>query len=96
MNICDKCGRYDDVHIGKSSAGWKFTFQFNGGKFYKTMPQMKEWLSNKVIVNEYNEEISHEYFWKIVKEKQKEGKDNIEVGGEKLIDGYVFYDREFS
>ena len=25
-NFCPYCGRYDEVHIGKASAGWKFVF----------------------------------------------------------------------
>lgn len=25
-NICSCCDRYDQLHIGKSSAGWQFTF----------------------------------------------------------------------
>ena len=24
-NICEHCGRYEEAHIGKSSAGWQFT-----------------------------------------------------------------------
>ena len=35
INNCDKCGRYDKIHLGKSSAGWQFYFQYNGGKYYK-------------------------------------------------------------
>ncbi len=26
-NECKCCNRYDEVHLGKSSCGWKFTFQ---------------------------------------------------------------------
>ena len=26
-NICDKCGRYDELHVGKSSMGHKYSFQ---------------------------------------------------------------------
>jgi len=26
-NICKHCGRFDSVHIGKASVGWKFMFQ---------------------------------------------------------------------
>lgn len=26
FNICDCCDRYDELHIGKSSVGWQFTF----------------------------------------------------------------------
>lgn len=27
-NICKHCGRYNEFHIGKSSMGWTFTFQY--------------------------------------------------------------------
>ena len=26
-NRCDHCGRYDERHIGKQSAGWQFSFR---------------------------------------------------------------------
>lgn len=26
-NACGGCGRYDDIHIGKQSAGWSFLFR---------------------------------------------------------------------
>ncbi len=26
-NECKCCNRYDEIHLGKSSGGWKFTFQ---------------------------------------------------------------------
>jgi len=25
-NLCNCCNRYDEIHIGKSSAGWQFSF----------------------------------------------------------------------
>jgi len=27
VNICKHCNRYDEIHIGKSSCGWTFSFQ---------------------------------------------------------------------
>lgn len=101
VNICDKCGRYDDIHLGKSSMGWQFSFQFNGGQYYKNVRQMKEWLKDKIIVNEYNEGISQDYFWKMVKEKQKEKLNHAqtyskEYSDEFVIGGYSFSDGEFS
>lgn len=27
LNECDKCGRFDELHIGKASAGWQFLWQ---------------------------------------------------------------------
>ena len=70
---CEECGRpYDDkeVHLGKSSAGWEFSFAWNEGKYYKNLKEFKEWLSTKTIRNEYGEEISHEEFWDMVKTKR--------------------------
>jgi len=30
-NICEKCGRFDETHIGKSSWGWTFSFHGPNG-----------------------------------------------------------------
>ena len=27
FNLCDHCGRYNEAHVGKRSAGWSFGFQ---------------------------------------------------------------------
>jgi hypothetical protein len=69
-NECDKCGRYDEVHIGKSSAGWEFTFQYNGARYYSDVPTMKVWLADKTIKNEYGEIVPHDVFWKQVEAKR--------------------------
>ena len=106
-NICKECGRYDDIHLGKSSMGWKFTFQYNGGELYKTVPEMKKWLKGKRIFDEYGDEVSQTFFWNMVEEKQKK-KTNMShaeyvkehypgsMSHELLIDGYSFSDVEFS
>lgn len=96
INICPTCKRAEEeVHLGKSSFGWKFLFQYNGGKFYKNVHEMKKWLSNKVIKNEYGEIVPCNEFWKMVKEKQKTT-DPEEIKEYLIIDGYKFFDREFS
>lgn len=91
----------DSLHIGKSSAGWKFLFHnvnkynsFDSELELHTFLQWKEFLeSNKdiVILNEYDEEISVKDFLNLVEEKQKEK--NGEYS--KDIDGYRFVDGEF-
>ena len=58
----------DPLHIGKSSAGWKFLFQevnkynsFDWDLEIHTFEQWKEFLKNNneiVILNEYDEEVS--------------------------------------
>ena len=68
---------------------------------------MKDWTKDKDIVNEYNEEISHDEFWRMVDVKQvTENKNHAKymlneypvssADDEFLIDGYSFSDKEFS
>jgi len=94
VNYCDKCGRGDEIHLGKSSGGWKFNFQYNNGMFYKNVDEMKLWLRDKKIENEYGKEVSCKDFWEMVKAKQKI-KDPEETDAI-IIDGYKFFNREFS
>lgn len=99
INECDKCGRYNEIHLGKSSAGWQFSFQYNGGKFYKDIKEMKAWLKGKQIWDEYGEKISYKRFWQLVASKQKWERLNHSKeypGNTLLIDGYSFSDYEFS
>ena len=92
VNFCTKCKRGEEIHLGKSSAGWKFAFQYNGQKFYKDIKEMKEWLKGKVIKNEYGERVSNKSFWKLVESKQDQ-----RSGHTATKDGnYDFYDYEFS
>ncbi len=92
---CKTCGHKPrGIHLGKSSHGWQFTFQYNGGQFYKSVKEMKAWLKDKKIEDEYDCAVSHKDFWKMIKEKQKtkfqEGSHDL------LIDGYSFMDCHFS
>ena len=108
-NHCDHCGRHEEIHLGKSSMGWQFSFQYNGGEYYKNVPEMKKWLKTKSIKNEYDEEVTYEEFWDMVKAKQiKKNLNHAEyvhadtsysssiTDREMIIDGYSFTDSEFS
>jgi len=97
-NLCDKCGRFDKIHLGKASAGWRFMLQYNEGKYYKNWQEMKEWLKKMiddgaVIKNEYGEEVSLDEFINIVESKKNEAVDEYYT----FIDeeGYRFDDEEF-
>jgi len=100
LNECSKCGRYDEIHLGKSSAGWQFTFQYNGGQFYKNVKEMKAWLKNKNIIDEYGDPVTYTRFWVMVRQKQKtEFKNHAKEypsDYDFVIEGYSFTDREFS
>lgn len=63
------------LHIGKSSCGWKFCFQgYEDELNIKSIEDWKKYLKSDdiVILNEYDEEVSYNDFFKLVEEKQKE------------------------
>lgn len=104
---CESCGHTpDSIHLGKSSFGWQFSFQYNGGIYYKNVKEMKEWLSDKKILDEYGMEVSNKDFWTMVDHKQNSNflnhaeKSIKEYPHSKhynfVIDGYSFTDGEFS
>jgi hypothetical protein len=66
------------IHIGKSSGGWKFLFNHNNWQhFGKTIESLQLFLKQCIITDEYGDEISYEAFWKFVETKQG-GLDNIQ------------------
>jgi hypothetical protein len=71
FKVCCKCGRSEQLHLGKSSAGWTFLLQANHFEYYKTWPEMKRWLKDKVIENEYGDPVSRADFVRQVEGKQK-------------------------
>lgn len=73
-----------NLHIGKSSSGWKFLFQEqeiydcieHSGQLYY-LDSYKKWKNflqrdDIVIYNEYNKIINKDEFFKLVEDKQKE------------------------
>lgn len=101
INICSCCNRPEEtVHLGKSSAGWSFALQYNGGRFYTDFKGMKSWLKDKVIENEYGEKVSKEVFIDMVEIKKKIKDPDADYGpmsGKIIkINGYKFFDWEFS
>lgn len=105
---CKTCEHEPEgIHLGKSSAGWQFSFAYNSGKFYKNIEEMKEWLKTKKITNEYGDTVTHKEFWDMIESKQRKDMLNhvTECKGKygkhyddclHLIDGYSFTDTEFS
>jgi hypothetical protein len=69
--VCKACSRSDEqIHIGKSSVGWEFSFAWNDGEYYKNIDEFKIWLSDKEIVNEYDEPVTQDEFWSMVQAKK--------------------------
>jgi len=91
------------IHLGKSSIGWKFHLQYHEGKYYRNWYQMKEWLKDKIIEDEYHHVIPLQKFIAIVEYRKnvKEPQSPEEFAAQYhrrafTIEGYVFYDFEFS
>lgn len=90
---CDHCGRdaeYKEIHIGKYSNGWRFSFsnKFNSAK------KWIEFLSNTpgIIVDEYAKEISISDFENIIKstlkfeDKYSQSDEFLDAEGYRIID----------
>lgn len=97
----------DPIHIGKSSAGWKFSFQSHNEKYHEppivwnTYDQVYEWLykqtvesDNYVILNEYDEIVSFDDLIKLIEEKQEEDNPD-DFTYARNVNGYRFSDHEF-
>ena len=98
-NVCPTCGRGDtEIHLGKSSFGWKFSFQYNGGQYYKNVEEMKTWLRGKQIWDEYGHKVTKKEFWEMIEAKQKVTNPSTDWGSHAptIINGYVFHDGQFS
>jgi hypothetical protein len=91
-NKCKCCKRSDELHIGKSSAGWKFLFRKHSGKA-ENIQQWKELTAKGEIIDEYGRLVTNDWFWDLVENKQKESR---HTNAGELIDGYNFADYEFS
>lgn len=62
---------FEEIHIGKSSAGWKFLFNGNNQE-WKTIQEYKDWIEQYQIYDEYGTSYSHEAFWAMIESKQNE------------------------
>jgi hypothetical protein len=77
---CECCGLRDEehtIHVGKSSYGWSFSFHGIPGDIeseedWKNIMKSRE---DMEIVNEYDDTVSYEDFWSLVKHK-RDGKNH--------------------
>ena len=56
------------VHLGKRSSGWKFLWNWNDGKYYRTKKDLLGFIRSGRVVNEYGELIDAEEFIKMALE----------------------------
>lgn len=93
------------LHIGKSSAGWRFLFHrpfdWEWDKPLNTFEQWRDCLKETtesgthVIMDEYDRIISYDEFIELVERKQKEDSPDMFAHCDN-VNGYRFHDGEFS
>jgi hypothetical protein len=82
-NQCNDCNRYDEKHIGKSSAGWRFTFRgyrhfdFETDQEVTVIGTLAKWkelffTDGAQIFDEYGKEITIPDFLAKVEAKRKD------------------------
>ena len=45
------------IHIGKSSAGWRFLFNHNNWEYFKNTDELYDFILKSDIINEYDEPV---------------------------------------
>lgn len=84
----------EKIHIGKSSAGWKFAFNSNYWKYFPMgdIEAMKSFYRSCSIMDEYGRKQNFDELWEYIQSTQdKKTHDDGET-----ICGYDFIDGEFS
>lgn len=87
---------YDEIHLGKSSIGWKFVFQEQ--EQYHNFEEFKDFILNNnewIIKDEYGKEVSPNELLELIKTKQKENNPD-DFTWAKNVGGYRFSDKDFS
>jgi hypothetical protein len=94
VNHCDKCNRGDDLHIGKSSFGWKFSFRGHRDHAppLTTEQAWRDFLREHPIFDEYGDRVEYDEFWKrAINKERSELRDHIDY----LRNGTIGGDREY-
>jgi hypothetical protein len=73
-NLCECCNRYDEeYHIGKASYGWAFSFQGYRAERLVSWRAWKEFLRDKIIIDEYGERTNYDWFVNYIEENKSPG-----------------------
>lgn len=62
ISLWDEFLEGTNIHLGKRSSGWKFIWNWNDGKYYKTKEELFKFIRDGRIVDEYGEQIDVEEF----------------------------------
>ena len=101
-NLCECCNRYDEeYHIGKASYGWTFSFQGYRAERLVSWRAWKEFLKDKVIVDEYGERTNYDWFVNYIEGNKspgyvrEDGHKNLQHNEQGRIDKRPWFNPEY-
>lgn len=102
-NLCECCSRYDaEYHIGKSSAGWAFSFQGYRWNKLTSWKAWKEFLKDQIIMDEYGERIDYDWFVEMIETYKapeyvnpQNGRKNLQHNDAGKKDKYPWFNPEY-
>jgi hypothetical protein len=104
-NYCECCDRYDkEYHIGKSSHGWAFSFRGYRSEQLVSWQAWKEFLKDKIIMNEYQQQVDYGRFVEYIEGPKSpgfirsNGKPNLqhnEEGRKPSPSGFSWFNSEY-
>lgn len=68
-----------NIHLGKRSSGWKFLWNWNDSKYYKTKKELFEFIRSGRVVDEYGREMNVDEFIQMALEWGQEDGWDIET-----------------
>jgi len=73
---CGRCGRSEQIHIGKLSGGWEFMFRAHCEPQLESVADRRRWLkeSGAEVRSEYGDSLSGDDFWALI--ERSRGKKN--------------------
>jgi len=103
LRFCPCCGRIDEHHIGKASAGWKFLFRvtknIDVNEWKGETLHYAGWSDEEGIFNEHGDKVSYDDFWEMVEGRQ-DGKSYKHIYGDERAwideNGYNVCNYDFS
>ena len=101
-NLCECCNRYDEeYHIGKASYGWTFSFQGYRAERLVSWRAWKEFLKEKIIVDEYGERTNYDWFVNYIEGNKspgyvrEDGHKNLQHNEQGKIDKRPWFNPEY-
>ena len=73
VDICKSCKRFTEIHIGKSSHGWRFNVEIHEG-YYNSEKSFLSFIERKDIEirDEYGRKITTNYIKALIKAKKND------------------------